>query len=276
MVCSKLPFLRSCNVLSFSVYACLLSSYLTILQGTVFVVRCCSLSQTRIHVGWQSNSNVFSLCLQQLCREKQAKKTVHVFTLHQANPLLRFHLIGLVVYFGLMKLATYRDSWTVAGASYMLYGTTFAKHSCMSWNRFQSIMSFLHISDVDNEDATDRLAKVQPMLEHLDTCELYCQPLQNVSIDERMVKSKARFPIQQYIKNKPVKWGFKLWYLCDFSHGYTYWLHVYWGKQGEERRDEGLAYDVVTALLQGLEMQGYRVYTSHTLFKHLKSIGFEA
>ena len=87
--------------------------------------------------------------------------------------------------------------------------------------------------------------------------------------------------MQQYIKNKPVKRGFKLWCLCDLINGYTLRLQVYRGKRGEDRSDKGLSYDFVTSLLQGLENQGYRVfcdnfYTSPTLFKHLKSIGFEA
>ena len=41
-------------------------------------------------------------------------------------------------------------------------------------------------------------------------------PLQQVVVDERMVKSKAF----QYMSNKPTKWGFKLWVLADTT-GYT-------------------------------------------------------
>ena len=44
--------------------------------------------------------------------------------------------------------------------------------------------------------------------------ELY-QPHRKVIIDERMVRSKARFSFRQYIRNKPTKWGFKLWCMCD-------------------------------------------------------------
>ena len=39
--------------------------------------------------------------------------------------------------------------------------------------------------------------------------------LQELSIDEHMVKSKARTHICQYIRNKPTKWGIKYWVVAD-------------------------------------------------------------
>ena len=70
-----------------------------------------------------------------------------------------------------------------------------------------------------------------------------------------MVKLKARFPMQQYIKNKPVKHGFKLWCPCDSRNGYTWQLQIYRGKEGEQRTENGLSYDVVTGLVCGLMKQ---------------------
>ena len=40
-------------------------------------------------------------------------------------------------------------------------------------------------------------------------------------------------PLHIYIYNKPVKWGFKLWCLCDTLNGYTSSFSVYRGKNGE-------------------------------------------
>ena len=87
--------------------------------------------------------------------------------------------------------------------------------------------------------------------------------------------------MRQYIESKPVKWGFKLWCLCDSETGYTYRFTVYRGKQGEVRSSNGLAYDVVVDLVKGLENQGYRLFTdnfysSPILFEYLKAKGFEA
>ena len=35
------------------------------------------------------------------------------------------------------------------------------------------------------------------------------------SIDEHMVKFKGRSGMKQYIKSKPIKWGFKFWFCCS-------------------------------------------------------------
>jgi len=62
------------------------------------------------------------------------------------------------------------------------------------------------------------------------------------------MKSKACFSFKQYIKNKPTKWGFKLWCLCDSQTGYTVNFAVYRGKEGESLSSNGLSYDVVVRL----------------------------
>ncbi|XP_066928515.1 uncharacterized protein [Clytia hemisphaerica] len=52
-------------------------------------------------------------------------------------------------------------------------------------------------------------------------------PQGNLAIDERLVKSKHRSDIRQYIKNKPVKFGIKLWVINDSKTGYTCDFLVY-------------------------------------------------
>ena len=51
----------------------------------------------------------------------------------------------------------------------------------------------------------------------------------NVSIDESMVPYRGRHSCKQYIKNKPVKFGFKLWVLAS-STGLPYDVRIYEGK----------------------------------------------
>ena len=52
-------------------------------------------------------------------------------------------------------------------------------------------------------------------------CKSLYQPFQNVAVDERTVKSKHCSGIRQYIKNKPTKWGNKMWVLADSANGFT-------------------------------------------------------
>ena len=48
------------------------------------------------------------------------------------------------------------------------------------------------------------------------------QPVTELSVDERMVKSRARCHMVQYMKNKRTKFGFKLWVVDDPSGYRTY------------------------------------------------------
>ena len=67
-----------------------------------------------------------------------------------------------------------------------------------------------------------------------------------------MVKNKGRYGFRQYIRDKPTKWGMKLWVLADSSTGYTYNFDVYLGKNNEPNSQYGLAYTVVFKLIKGL------------------------
>ena len=122
----------------------------------------------------------------------------------------------------------------------------------------------------------NRLSKVLPLHEYIKSkCfELY-QPSRQLSIDERMVKSKARTCFRQYIRNKPTKWGFKFWVLADVT-GYTVDFDIYLGKE-TQISNKGLSYDVVMKLIQPFLFQGYELYfdnfyTSPTLLSDLLKV----
>ena len=68
-----------------------------------------------------------------------------------------------------------------------------------------------------------------PPVELLSFLILY-KPRQNVAVDERMVKSRHRSGLRQFNKDKPIRWGIKLWVLADSSNGYTIDFNVYIGK----------------------------------------------
>ena len=103
----------------------------------------------------------------------------------------------------------------------------------MSRNRFEAIGSFFHVVTLDEETqfSDHHLKKILPLYEVLrKRCFDLYQPLQELSVDERMVKSKAQSHMRQYIKNKPTKWGFKFWVISDPT-GYTIDFDVYAGSR---------------------------------------------
>ena len=115
-------------------------------------------------------------------------------------------------------------------------------------------MAVLHVVDPDTDDPQDKLRKVSDFVSSFkEKCRSLYQPIQQVSIDERMVKSKHRSGIRQYIKNKPTKWGIKLWVLADGANAYTCDFDVYIGKSaGKQVSENGLGYDVVMKLMTPL------------------------
>ena len=132
----------------------------------------------------------------------------------------------------------------------------------MSRDRFKALMGMLHIVDPLTEDPRNKLRKVESFVNDFKTrCNILYQPNQNVSVDERMVKSRHRSGIRQYIKDKPTKWGIKLWVLADSETGYTCDFDIYIGKAaGRTISENGLGYDIVTKLIAPLRHQGYHIF----------------
>ena len=181
-------------------------------------------------------------------------------------------LTALLIFFGLVKVVGDVDKYW---STVTLYHGLWAR-KIMPRLRFLGLMAFLHVVDPMNEPAGDKLRKVESFIQYFKTrCQILHQPRQHVAIDECMVKSRHRSGIRQYIKDKPTKWGIKLWVLADSSNAYVQDCNVYIGKEaGREVSRNGLGYDVVMTLLQNYLDQGYHLfvdnfYTSMTLAKDL-------
>lgn len=89
-----------------------------------------------------------------------------------------------------------------------------------------------------------------------------------------------RCEIKQYLKNKPVKYGIKIWAAADAQSRYIYNLDVYTGKKGDSA-EKDLDTRVVLQMVQGLENRGHvivtdRFFTSPRLFDELLGRGFWA
>ena len=181
-----------------------------------------------------------------------------------------YKLVAIFIHLGYKKIPKYRLAWNSSSLCYDPFVT-----KILSRNKFEGLMTFLHVIDQQKESQlrsnNDKLLKVRPLYEHINSrCRKYCQPSREISIDERMVRSKAHFSFKQYIKNKPTKWGFKLWCLCNATNGYTVNFSIYRGKTGEVVSGNGLSYDVVFRLMDEYLDQGYNLfvdnfYTSPTL-----------
>ena len=99
---------------------------------------------------------------------------------------------------------------------------------CMSRNRYLEIKRYLHLNDnsvlekvpVDDQD---RLFKIRPLLEKLNKNFLKFGVFsENLSIDEQMVRYFRHHYLKQFMRGKPIRFGFKQWALCCSQTRYCY------------------------------------------------------
>ncbi|KAK9679715.1 Transposase IS4 [Popillia japonica] len=101
--------------------------------------------------------------------------------------------------------------------------------AAMSRNRFRYIMQNIHCSDNTNLDGTDKFSKIRPLIDGMNRRFVNFAPSQEVHcIDESMVPYYSRHGTKQFIRGKPIRWGYKLWTGTN-KHGYIEWFQPYQG-----------------------------------------------
>lgn len=138
--------------------------------------------------------------------------------------------------------------------------------AAMSRNRFQTLLSNIHLNDNSKINASnrDKLYKVRPLLDHLN-CKFQQnrQPGEFLCIDESMILFKGRSSLKQYNPMKPIKRGYKLWCLSD-DQGYVFKTKVYTGKDKSPSNNEhdktiGLGGKVVMLMLNDLQKSNHKI-----------------
>ena len=180
--------------------------------------------------------------------------------------------VGLCLLMGVMRLPSRHDYWR---KTRQLLVTQFG--TIMSRNRFDQIWRYLHLSNNETRDATDKLFKIRWFIDFLNSryMEVYC-PYGNFVVDESMIKFKGRLQFR-HLPSKPIKWGIKVWALAESSTGYLSRCQIYRGKEGG-RQENGLSHQVVMDLVRYLSGSHATIfmdnfYTSVKLLQDLLAIG---
>ena len=92
----------------------------------------------------------------------------------------------------------------------------------------------------DNENLTEsKTAKVDLIYDELlKNCQQFGIFDKLLSIDESMVPYREHFSIKQYIRNKPIRFGYKFWFLCG-ADGYPHNFELYKGKDNGQKEPLG-------------------------------------
>ena len=82
----------------------------------------------------------------------------------------------------------------------------------MTRNRFEQVMANLHVADNQQLNKDDKFVKVCPLFDALKAKFIeYASHEKNHSIDEAMVLYFGKHGCKQFIRGKPIRYGYKLW-----------------------------------------------------------------
>ena len=218
--------------------------------------------------------------LKEICKESvtySAQKNVHDFSL-STNCLRIF--FGILFFSGYHRLPSERNYWSLDED----FDTQIIRKT-MPRNRFLSIKRYLHF--VNNENAEnskdDKGFKIRSLADALNQkFKQFGIFSKELSIDEQIVRYYGRSSLKQFIRGKPIRFGFKQWMLCCGTSGYCYQMDLYQGKQKNSttsaKKNDSLGSRVVLSMVSHLEdPQDHEVYvdnffSSFGLFVQMKSL----
>ncbi|XP_051813277.1 piggyBac transposable element-derived protein 2-like [Acanthochromis polyacanthus] len=100
--------------------------------------------------------------------------------------------------------------------------------NAMRRNRFNEIMASLHFFD-NTKITEDPFFKVRPIFTELNKSYKVMPYPEWLSVDESMIRYYGRHGCKQFIKGKPIRFGYKIWSLAS-SNGYMHHMEPYGGR----------------------------------------------
>ena len=147
--------------------------------------------------------------------------------------------------------------------------------NAMTRDRFSTLVRYIHLCDNSNLDPGDKFSKVRPLISLLnERFLLYFQKQQNLSIDESMIPYYGRHGAKQFIRGKPIRFGYKMWALTT-PLGYLLQFEPYQGARGRQAADTshlGMGGAVVMDLLVELNKDNAYHLTFDNLFTSLRLV----
>ncbi|XP_028173039.1 piggyBac transposable element-derived protein 3-like [Ostrinia furnacalis] len=175
---------------------------------------------------------------------------------------------------GIVDLPAYTDYWSRE----FRYG---AIADIMPLKKFQLIRIYIHFNNNLLDDG-DRYFKVRPLLQKVRQNFLNVPHETRFSVDEMMVpyKGKKAGNRKQYVKNKPKKWGYKIFVRAGIS-GFVYDFIIYGGEDTfrydpltPEESSFGLGAKIVLALCKNIPDRACSVVYFDNFFTSMELVNY--
>lgn len=172
--------------------------------------------------------------------------------------------IGVLYMAGVMRASHLNlyDLWLTDGTGVQFF------HNCMSLTRFKFLIRAIRFDDANTRrqrKEVDRLAPIREVFDSLvEQCKSNFSVSEYLTIDEMLDSFRGRCGFKQYIKNKPAKYGLKIFAMSCAKTFYTMNMEVYAGKQPEgPYRVDNSGLSVVNRLVQPVSGTGRNITTDN-------------
>ena len=226
------------------------------------------------------NPSIYEHIVKETVRYASSCKNMCDFTF-SVDELKTF--IGILLFSGYHKVPSEKDYWS----SEEDLGVPIIQRA-MSRNRYQLVKGLIHFCN--NEDAKDNTHdkgfKIRSLLSLAkESFQQFGIFEEFISVDEMIVKYYGRNSLKQFMRGKPIRFGYKLWAACGVS-GYCYNFDLYCGKKGSRNddNDDGLLLGtkVVLRMLEPVKVPNSHsvffdnFFTGYDLLVHLRNLGYQA
>ena len=136
-------------------------------------------------------------------------------------------------------------------------------------------MKYIHLSDNARLDVGDKMAKVHPLLSMKNESFLRYYAFmkqQNLSTDEAMIPHFDKHIAKQFIRGKPIRFGYKMWVLTT-PLGYVLQFEAYEGARGRQTEYPRLISELQEETGNSYHLTFDNLLTSYNLVDGLTSKG---
>ena len=141
------------------------------------------------------------------------------------------NFLGILIISGYHTIPSEKQHWSTRPSLVApIYPET------MSRSRFLEIKKYVHLANNENL-SNSKTAKVDLRYHKLLLIANNLEfSIRNFQLMKAWYLNRGKHPIKQFIRNKPVRFGYKIWFMCG-TDGYPYNLQIYKDKETGPKRE---------------------------------------